>query len=220
MQYRDFMTQLKAEAGLDYEQIHSLCVAGGSAAAKFFDALKACSYALQHSEDNLVELATRFSVKLSFSADKHRELYLLSLFHDIGKIGVPQQILLKPAPLNDMERHIMQQHTVIGYRIAQEVPQWQPIASYILGHHEWWDGSGYPHGLQGEDIPEACQIMAIIDAYDAMTSNRPYRRAMTCAAACQELRDKAGRQFSPQMVEVFLEVIGDVQVGWSSVTEQ
>ena len=101
------------------------------------------------------------------------------IFHDIGKVGIPDRILFKPGRLTDEEYKEMKRHSEIGHRIAQSAPDLQPIADYILRHHEWWNGGGYPLGLSGENIPLECRILAIADAYDAMTSDRPYRKAMS-----------------------------------------
>ncbi|SCM78620.1 conserved hypothetical protein [uncultured Sporomusa sp.] len=101
----------------------------------------------------------------------------------------------------------MQQHCEIGYRIAQAVPELMPIAELILRHHEWWNGGGYPLKLQGEEIPIECRILALADAYDAMTNDRPYHKAMSYEEALQELRRNAGKQFDPVLTELFIALI-------------
>lgn len=131
-------------------------------------------------------------------------LCLFARFHDIGKVGIPDSILFKPGPLTTRERKEMQRHSEIGFRIAQSSADLQLIADWILKHHEWWDGNGYPYGLKGESIPEECRLLAIIDAYDAMTSDRPYRRAMSGKAAIAELKRCAGTQFDPELVKQFI----------------
>ena len=107
----------------------------------------------------------------------------------------------------------MRQHCEIGHRIASSVPDLKPIADYIHKHHESWDGQGYPLGLSGEDIPLPCRILAIADAYDAMTNDRPYRRAMTRKEAIVELRRCAGVQFDPELVEKFIKIIKEADGG-------
>lgn len=134
-------------------------------------------------------------------------LATLALVHDIGKVGVPDHILLKPSALTPKERVIMEGHAEIGYRIAMAAPELCPVAEYILHHHEWWDGKGYPSGLKGEEIPIACRVLAIVDAYDAMTNARPYRQPMSKSEAVAELRRCAGRQFDPELVEKFIPLI-------------
>jgi HD-GYP domain-containing protein (c-di-GMP phosphodiesterase class II) len=133
----------------------------------------------------------------------------LSLLHDIGKIGITDSILLKPDSLTEEEWVEMKKHPVIGYRIASASPDLQQISSYILRHHERYDGGGYPDGLKGEEIPLLARIISIADAYDAMTSDRPYRQGMPKTRAINELKKNAGSQFDPNLVNIFLEAIED-----------
>jgi len=127
-----------------------------------------------------------------------------ALLHDIGKIGVPDHILYKPGPLTPDEWEIMKQHPVIGYRMCMKVEMLRPAAPIVLHHHERWDGKGYPHGLSGEEIPLGARIFAIADTLDAMTSDRPYRKALSFAQAREEIERCAGTQFDPELVRVFL----------------
>ena len=133
------------------------------------------------------------------------DLRLLAQFHDIGKVGIPDRILLKPGPLSPEEMVEMKRHSEIGHRIANSSPDLLPVADWVLKHQEWWNGAGYPLGLAGEKIPIECRILAIADAYDAMTSDRPYRKAMSHDAAVTELRRCAGTQFDPTLVELFIQ---------------
>ncbi|MDR3561842.1 MAG: diguanylate cyclase [Negativicutes bacterium] len=135
------------------------------------------------------------------------DLRLLAQFHDFGKVGIPDRILFKPGRLTPKEYREMQRHCEIGHRIAKSVPDLIPIADRILKHHEWWNGKGYPLGLKGENIPVECRLLAIVDAYDAMTSNRPYRKAMSISAAMDELRRCKGTQFDPLLVESFEKIL-------------
>ncbi|MDR3592725.1 MAG: diguanylate cyclase [Negativicutes bacterium] len=152
-----------------------------------------------------------FAVALAHKANLHSgqlsDIDLFAQFHDIGKVGVPDRILNKPGPLSGEERKIMQLHAEIGHRIATASDELAPIADWILKHHERWDGKGYPLGLAGDAIPLECRILAIVDAYDAMTNDRPYRRAMTPAEAVDELKLGAGSQFDPELVARFMEVL-------------
>lgn len=141
--------------------------------------------------------------------DRHQlaSLSLVAQVHDLGKVGIPDQILFKESALSDEEWAIMRLHPEKGYRIAQSSPDLNGIADLILRHHEKWDGSGYPLGLKGEEIPVECRILAIVDAYDAMTNDRPYRRAKTRQEAIDELEKFAGTQFDPLLVDQFLKII-------------
>ena len=140
------------------------------------------------------------------SADKS-DLVLLAKFHDIGKVGISDKLLFKPGQLSLNEKVEMKRHSEIGYRIAQSSPDLTHISQYILHHHEWWNGEGYPLGLSGEEIPLACRILSILDAYDAMTSDRPYRKALSCDEAVRQLKSASGIQFDPRLIEIFLNVI-------------
>lgn len=150
-------------------------------------------------------LITSFVQDIGLPEQMIINLRLLAQFHDIGKVGTPDRVLFKPGPLNAEEQLEMERHSEIGHRIAQSIPDLIPIADLILKHHEWWNGKGYPLGLQGESIPLECRILAIADAYDAMTSDRPYRKAMTEEAALAELANNAGIQFDPQLIKEFTE---------------
>lgn len=141
--------------------------------------------------------------------DRYRlgALGLVAQVHDLGKIGVPDQILFKDCGLSDQEWEIMHQHPEKGYRIACSSPDLEGIAEFILYHHEKYDGTGYPRGLKGEEIPLECRILSIVDAFDAMTNDRPYRRAMTAGEAVAELKKCAGTQFDPGLVEIVADIL-------------
>ncbi len=158
--------------------------------------------------DRLQELCVALARELNFSQDFENDLRLLARFHDLGKVGIPDHILYKPVPLTQSEWTQMQQHCEIGHRIASSIPDLEPIADLILKHHERWDGQGYPTGASGRDIPMACRILAIVDAYDAMTSDRPYQEALSLEEAIAELRRCAGTQFDPELVERLIERVG------------
>jgi HD-GYP domain-containing protein (c-di-GMP phosphodiesterase class II) len=135
------------------------------------------------------------------------DLRLLGRFHDIGKVGIPDSILFKPGRLTEEEYEVMKRHAEIGYRIARASAELAPIADWILKHQEWWNGQGYPLGIKGEEIPLACRILSIVDAYDAMTNDRPYRKAMSDEAAIAELKRCAGTQFDPVLVDEFIHIL-------------
>ena len=129
-----------------------------------------------------------------------------ALLHDIGKIGVPDSILLKPGPLTHAEWVEMRRHPEVGYRILESIDFLRPAAEIVLAHQERWDGGGYPRKLRGEAIPPGARIFAIADTLDAMTSDRPYRKAATFAQARQEIARCAGTQFDPRCVEAFVRI--------------
>jgi putative nucleotidyltransferase with HDIG domain len=127
-----------------------------------------------------------------------------ALLHDVGKIAVPDAILRKAGPLTEDELHIMRQHPSWGYEILADVRFLKPALAIVYSHHERWDGQGYPRGLAGDQIPLTARIFAVVDAYDAITSDRPYRRAGSHTAAVAELLRVAGSQLDPQVIEAFL----------------
>ena len=141
---------------------------------------------------------------LKMTGEEMNELALLAVLHDIGKVGIPEAILQKPGPLTPPEWTEMRRHSEIGYRIAQSAPELSVVAEYILSHHERWDGEGYPRKLKGEEIPLFCRILAVADAYDAMTNDRVYRKALPREDALAELNKNAGTQFDPVVVELFV----------------
>ena len=133
-----------------------------------------------------------------------RHIARAAFLHDIGKMGIPDQILRKPGPLTLEERDIMRRHCEIGYAVLQRIPFLKEAAEIVLAHQECYDGSGYPRGLKGEEIPLGARIFAVADTLDAMISDRPYRKALPISAAQAEVRKYSGTQFDPRVVEVFL----------------
>lgn len=159
--------------------------------------------------ERLKENAVALGAAVGLSASDLDKLMLLVTMHDIGKIAVPDRILDKPGSLDEAEWKVIRKHCEQGYRIAQSTPDLAYVAEEILSHHEWYDGSGYPRGLQGQEIPLLARILSIIDAYDVMTNGRPYRQPVPPAAALAELVRCAGRQFDPELVAIFAaKVIG------------
>jgi len=170
-------------------------------------ALAKKDFAAEGHVERLISLAGEMAGKLNLAAAETRRLILLAKMHDLGKIGIPDDILFKPGKLSEAEFKIMKEHSKIGYSIANRIHELSQIASLIMHHHEHWDGRGYPDGLSGLKIPLECRILAILDAYDAMTCGRPYSRGMQKEEAVQELQRCAGTQFDPSFVKVFIELI-------------
>lgn len=169
--------------------------------------LEVRDFATEEHSQRLAQMAIGLSERVGLPEHRENDLRLLAQFHDVGKIGVPDYILLKPAALSADERKEMKRHSEIGHRIANVITELQPIAEFILKHHEKWDGTGYPLGLAGESIPIENRILAIVDAYDAMTSDHPYRRAMSHEAAAAEIKKGRSSQFDPELADEFLAMI-------------
>jgi len=145
--------------------------------------------------------------EIGLSAREIVDLSQVAMLHDIGKISVPVEILNKPGNLTAEEWNIMKKHSEIGYRITQSSGELAHISEAILAHHEWWDGNGYPQGLRGEEIPLYSRIVSIVDSYDVMTHDRPYKQTMNRADALVEINKWAGKQFDPYLVGVFSKVM-------------
>lgn len=172
-------------------------------------ALNACDgYTADHTDD-VEKLATAVARRLGMTKHELEALRYGALFHDIGKIGVPDSILNKPSPLTPEEWEIMKRHPVIGEQILAPLGFLDGVLPIVRHDHERWDGSGYPDGLAGEDIPLGARIVLVCDAYNAMTSDRPYRDALPRAEAIQRLRQGIGTQFDPGVVEAFRQVLTD-----------
>jgi putative nucleotidyltransferase with HDIG domain len=155
-----------------------------------------------HSE-RVVTYSLRLGREYGLNSDAMKSLEFGSLLHDIGKIGVPDSILRKPAKLTEEEWVRMREHPLHGQQILRGIEFLQGAARVVAQHHEKWDGTGYPHGLRQEEIDICARIFAVADAFDAITSDRVYRRGKSYEAAAQELDDWAGRQFDPKVVEAF-----------------
>jgi hypothetical protein len=178
-----------------------------SAAATLIAAVDARdSYTGEHSQA-VVGHAVAVAHDLGLSESKVKDVGLAALLHDIGKIAIPDAILNKSAPLTDEEWEVMRTHPVCSERVIRNVPQLADLADVVRAEHERWDGDGYPDGLAGEQIPLASRITLVCDAYDAMTSDRPYRKAMSADQARAEISAGAGTQFCPTSAQAFLRVL-------------
>jgi HD-GYP domain-containing protein (c-di-GMP phosphodiesterase class II) len=152
-------------------------------------------------------LATEVAKFLGCSGAQIESMQTVSYLHDIGKIGVRDSILSKPGPLTEAEYEIVKKHPAIGDSIVSELGLSPEERSIIRHHHERWDGAGYPDGLAGEEIPLLARIVSVVDAFDAMTTQRAYRQAMSREDSIAELLRNRGKQFDPSALDAFLEVI-------------
>lgn len=166
------------------------------------------SYETDHHAQRMALLCQEIGGAMGLSLKEISDLELTAVLHDIGKITINNSILEKPGPLNKDEWEIMKRHCESGYRILKAIPELSHISEYVLSHHERWDGSGYPHGRRGYEIPLISRIVSVADAYDAMTHDRIYRKEMPSSDAIDEIVKHAGRQFDPEVVDAFLDVVG------------
>jgi HD-GYP domain-containing protein (c-di-GMP phosphodiesterase class II) len=157
-------------------------------------------------------LAMRLTREVAPELTSDPELEFGFLLHDLGKIGVPDAILLKPGKLTPEESERMRVHTILGERIVAQVPFLSGLARDVVAfHHERWDGRGYPYRLRGNEIPPAARIFSLVDAWDAMTNDRPYRRALSLETAASEIRAGAGSQFDPDLAAAFLSLLPELR---------
>jgi HD-GYP domain-containing protein (c-di-GMP phosphodiesterase class II) len=155
------------------------------------------------------KLAVSFGQALGWDLEKTNILEIGSVLHDIGKIMVPRAILNKRGPLNKAEYELIRQHPYNGAKMLAGVTHLAPAIPYVLYHHERWDGQGYPFGLTKEHIPVEGRMLALVDAYDAMRSNRPYRMGISREEAMQEITKHRGTQFDPALTDQFLNVVAN-----------
>jgi putative nucleotidyltransferase with HDIG domain len=165
----------------------------------------------------VVEYAVLVAEKLGVGGGELTWIRRGAILHDVGKIGVPDAILRKPGKLDDDEWAEMRKHPEMGYRMLKHIPFLEPALDIVLSHQERFDGSGYPEGLKGEGIPLGARIFAVVDTFDAMTSDRPYRKALSIEAACEEIARCSGSQFDPRVAECFLSI---EPVAWRAIRER
>ena len=156
------------------------------------------------------DLAMALSLAMQVPGEVRKAVSLGALLHDVGKIGISDTILGKAGPLDEDEWSLMRKHPVIGERMLTGVDFLRPALPVVRHHHERWDGQGYPDRLRGEEIPLAARIVMVCDAYDAMTSDRPYRKALSVSEACKELFQKSGTQFDPRCAAMLVEVVAEI----------
>jgi HD-GYP domain-containing protein (c-di-GMP phosphodiesterase class II) len=155
----------------------------------------------------VMDTTMKICQEFNFSSDEMVNIRRGVLLHDIGKVGVPDAILNKPGPLTDEEWVIMKKHPVLAHQMLSSVSYLQPALDIPYCHHEWWDGTGYPRGLKGEEIPLAARIFMIEDVFDALTSDRPYRKAWSVDKTVAYIREQSGTHFDPNIVDRCLEII-------------
>ena len=168
----------------------------------------------------ITDMALRVGEAMGFEPVELKRLELGALFHDIGKIGIPTSILLKPGPLSAEERAIMEMHPELGERILEPIDRLAEVRTIVRSCHERWDGAGYPDRKAGEEIPLEARIILVCDAFHAMTTDRPYRKRLSCEEACRRLREGAGTQFDPNVVDVFLGLPLEVPVAHDAADER
>jgi PAS domain S-box-containing protein/diguanylate cyclase (GGDEF)-like protein len=205
----NFLSELAAELIEDEDEQRAArrAEAGATGVRTLLAALEARDFYTGEHSKQVVALASAVARKLGLDENATRDAEQVALLHDIGKVGIPDAILQKQGPLDDQEWQLMRQHPVVGERIIAGTPGLSHLAPAMRAEHERWDGSGYPDGLAGEQIPLASRITLACDALHAMTSDRPYRSAMTLQRARQELRACTGSQFDPHVIEaLFAEI--------------
>ena len=180
----------------------------------YMDTVRALSMAVEAKDryteghsSRVVEYAEKIGTAMRFTENHLETLKIASLLHDIGKIGIPEAILNKPGRLSDEEYNVIKTHPVIGANIIKDVSNLKSVVNIVKYHHERYDGTGYPEGLKGDAIPIEAAIISVADAYDAMCSDRPYRKAMPKEKAISILKEEKGRQFNPKVVDVFLKIL-------------
>ena len=216
----NLFTSLAAQAAIAienarlFESLEEIYIEVITAMASAIDARDA--YTHGHST-RVTEYAVAVAEEMDMSAAEVDIIRNASILHDVGKIGIKEDILKKPGRLTEEERREMEYHPFIGTKILQSVKLLEPVMPLVYHHHERFDGTGYPDGLRGEEIPQGARIISIADAFESMTSDRPYRKALPLEEAMAELRYGSGRQFDPRVVEVFMKLAeeGKIDLEWS-----
>ena len=193
-----------------YAQKHSRRGESDRTMAALLEALSVREPELRAHLEGVGSLAVETGRMLGLRRDELDELARAAQLHDLGQLAIPDEILRKPGPLDEREWTFVRQHTLVGERILRATPALRSVAAVVRSSHEHWDGTGYPDGLAGEDIPLAARIVSACDAYDAMTSNRPYRDALSPDEALNELMRLAGTQFDPNVVRVLVAHVRDM----------
>lgn len=199
----DAATAMKTKKLVDSESLHSDML------TSLIRALEECDSDTEQHVRRTQEMGAELGRRIELSDIQQSKLALLCLLHDVGKVGVPMEILNKPGKLTDEEWKIMRSHVEKGYEIAMSNTELRQIAEEIRHHHERWDGNGYPDGLSRESIPVLSRVISVVDAFDAMINDRPYRKGMPIPKAIEELKSCAGSQFDPYIVSEFIRLVSE-----------
>ena len=162
----------------------------------------------------LAETSVALGIRMGLTSEQLTVLNLAGHLHDIGKVSIPDEVLLKRGPLTDSEFAVMKSHAAIGERVLSRITSFAQVAPVVGQHHEQFDGTGYPRGLKREDILLEARVLAVVDAFDAMTTSRPYRPALSAEVAMQEISDGAGSQFDPEVAGMFLRYLEGEEAQW------
>jgi putative nucleotidyltransferase with HDIG domain len=216
-EWLDLLNTLATQAGIAIESdelLTSLRRSNEELIAAYDRTLEGWAYALElrdretvgHSR-RVTELTLRLSRRMGITGVDLANIRRGTLLHDIGKMGLPDSVLLKKGPLTEEEEQIMKTHPQLAYDMLVSIPYLKPALDIPYFHHEKWDGTGYPHGLKGEDIPLAARIFSVVDVWDAVVFDRPYRGAWTRQEALEYIKAQSGQHFDPRVVEHFVEII-------------
>ena len=197
---------LEAEVDKRTREIENLSIQVVQTLAEAIDAKD--EYTKGHS-GRVAEYSKMIAERLGYSAQQQDKVYMMGLLHDVGKIGVPDAVINKPTGLTDEEYEIIKKHPVTGDRILRKIEDMPDLATGARWHHEKYDGSGYPDGLKGDEIPEAARIIAVADSYDTMASRRSYRDIMPQAEIRKEIEEGRGTQFDPALADIMLQIIDE-----------
>jgi HD-GYP domain-containing protein (c-di-GMP phosphodiesterase class II) len=167
-------------------------------------------YTSGHS-DRVARFAVRLALEMKCNTKLINTIYMAGLLHDVGKIGIDDNVLRKAGRLTDIEFEHIKRHPELGHKILADLKQLADVLPAVLHHHERWDGKGYPYGLTADEIPKIARIMAVADSYDAMTSDRPYRSGMPVEKVYQIFRDESGKYWDPEVIEAFFNAKEDIR---------
>lgn len=173
----------------------------------FLKVLEEKSFETKAHTQQMQDVALKIGRIIGLPEVELNRLRLLITLHDIGKINISEEILKKKEGLSDSEWEVVKKHPEVGYRIVLAAEEFAHVANDILAHHEYWDGGGYPQGLRGEEIPLLARIVAVADAYEVMANGRPYKEPLSREQIIEEFKKHSGRQFDPELVEVFLKIL-------------